>query len=451
MPRQLALCFAIGFILWLLARDRALRGKFSGSLWIPLIWLSIIGSRPISVWFGSEIPADAESEGSPVDRLIFVVLILVALVVLHRRKVNWTRIAAGNKWLCLFLIYLGISTLWADYPFVSFKRWIKDIGNVVIVLIILSEEDPVGALKSVLFRFASFSIPISILLIRYFPDLGRYFNPFVWTYSYGGVATDKNELGMTLFTGGIGVFWGFLDLWNQRSRYRKEVFAHLLLMGMCLWLWIISKCATSLACTILGVSLLFAMKATSFRNALHRVGLSGLLVLAVIVLFLSALFNPVEVVTSGLGRDVTLTGRTDIWREVLRVDINPLIGAGYSSFWQPNRAEGVSKALGFFFTLKEAHDGYLEVYLNGGFAGLALLAIVLLSSAKRILNGLEAGDSFGAFCLAVLVGAIFYNITESAFCGLLTIWFMLLVAIVQFPHPSSGIKGIGPELGTQGS
>jgi O-antigen ligase len=396
-------------------------------------------------------PADAHTEGSPFDRLVFLALILAAFVALQRRKVSWVRVAAANKWLFVLMIYFGISTLWADDPFISFKRWIKEIGNFAMVLVVLSEEEPATAVKSVLFRCGIFLIPTSVLLIKYYPDLGRYYNPFIWTYSYGGVTTNKNDLGMGLFACTIGLYWGILDLWHQRSEHRKEVFAHLLLIGMCLWLYAKANCATALACSALGAGILSAMKVPAFRNALQRVGLWGLLILALTTLFLNALFNPMEVVVEGLGRNMTFTGRTDIWHQVLQVDINPLIGAGYNSFWQPGRAESVSKALGFFFTLQEAHNGYLETYLNSGLIGLVLLVIVLQGGARRIINGLDAGDSYEAFCLAVLVGAVLYNMTESAFCGLLILWVILLLAIMRFPRPSNAARDIVSELGVQGS
>lgn len=437
MPPQIALCITIAFIVWLLARDRALRSS-SSALWIPILWLCIIGSRPASSWLGME-PANADSEGSPFDRLVFLALILAAFVVLMRRKVSWMKVAGANKWLFLLLIYLGISTLWTDDPFVSFKRWIKEIGNVAMVLVVLSEDDPASAIKSVLFRCAVFLIPTSVLLIKYYPDLGRYYNPFIWTYSYGGVTTDKNALGMTLFTCAFGVYWGLFDLWSRRSKYRQEIAAHLLLLVMCLYLFGKANCATALACSTLGAGILSAMKVSAFRNALHRMGLWGLTILALITLALNAVFNPVQAVVEGLGRNMTFTGRTDIWREVLKIHIDPLIGAGYYNFWQPERAEVVSSALGFFFTIKEAHDGYLEVYLNSGLIGLTLIIILLLGSANRIIKELGMGDSYQAFRFAVLVGGMIYNITESAFCGLVLLWVMLQLVIMNFPRVSNAV------------
>jgi O-antigen ligase len=435
MPQQVAFCITIALIVWLLAQERMLRRGCSVSLWIPVLWLCIIGSRPVSSWFGLE-PTNAYLDGSPLDRFVFLALILAAFVVLHRRKINWMRVVAENKWLFLLLFYLGVSTIWADDSFVSFKRWIKEIGNIAVILIVLSDDDPVSAMKSVLLRCSVFLIPASVLLVKYYPGLGRDFNNWNLAYTYCGVTTDKNTLGMTLFACSMGLSWSLLDLWRKRFEQKKVVFAHLLLLGMALWLYAKANCATSLACTALGVGIIFAMKVPALRNALQRVGLWGLLLLALCALLLNLLFNPMQALVGELGRNMTFTGRTAIWQQVLQVDVNPLVGAGYSSFWQPERSEKLSKALGFYYPLQEAHDGYIEVYLNSGLIGLAILAIFLRDSASRIIRRIRTGDSCEAFRFAVLVGAVFYNITESALSGLLMVWVVLLLAVMRFPSPS---------------
>jgi O-antigen ligase len=447
MPPLLASCITFAAILWLLARERHWRSQYSTGLWIPVGWIAIVGSRPLSSWFGLA-PADASSEGSPFDRLIFIALILAGFIILQHRRVSWKSIIGGNKWLFLLLVYLGLSTLWADEPFVSFKRWIKELGNVVMVLVVLSEENPAVAVKSVLFRCSVLLIPTSALLIKYYPELGRYYNPFNWTYSYGGVTTDKNALGMTLFIGTMGLYWGVYDLWQQRSKHWPEVLAHIVLLGICLWLYIQANCATSLTCAALGIGILSAMKMPAFPNALQRIRLWGLLILAVVALLAFAAFNPLQLVTESLGRNLTLTGRTDIWREALQVPLNPLIGAGYCNFWQPEWAETISQALGFYFNLKEAHNGYLEVYLNSGLIGLALIVMVILSGIRNIIAALEPNGSYGAFRLAILAGAILYNVTESAFSGLVLLWVAFMLVVMEPPRSPEAIEinAIEPEL-----
>jgi len=63
--------------------------------------------------------------------------------------------------------------------------------------------------------------------------------------------------------------------------------------------------------------------------------------------------------------------------------------------------------------------------------------MVLMGGARRIISELGTGDSYDAFRFAVLAGTIFYNITESAFCGLTLLWVVLLLAIMKLPRPSN--------------
>jgi O-antigen ligase len=408
------------------------------ALWIPAFWIGIIGSRPISAWLGLGGAAN-ELDGSPADRLLYTVLIFAALVVLVRRQVNWLDVLARNRWLSIYFIYLGISTVWADHPFVSLKRWIKDIGNLLMVLVVLSEADPASAMKNVLLKCCSFLVPMSVLYIRYYPQMGRYFDRWSWQYSYGGVTTDKNSLGMSLFLCGIGLFWSFMDIWAQRASHKKDIFAHLLLILMCLWLWHTANCATSLACSVVGLVLLVALRKPVIQTFVQRVGFLGLFIPFLIIVSLSLVFNPFELLTSVLGRDMTFTGRTLIWQRVLHFDINPIFGAGYFSFWDGPRADEISNDLGFFFRIQEAHDGYLETYLNGGLIGLTLILTVLFGGFRKAASRVGVGGSFDAFRLAIIFGLIFYNVTESGLCGLETLWIALLLVVVE-PLPSAALK-----------
>src|SRR5262245_6929118 len=131
MPPQLALIFYIIFILYLFKRDFRQQPNISPTLWIPCIWLMLVGSRPIAQWLdlGSPLQSIDPLEGSPIDRVIFLLLIAVGLLVLWSRRISWSQIFRNNIWLTLFFLYCGVSILWSDFPFVAFKRWIKALGD----------------------------------------------------------------------------------------------------------------------------------------------------------------------------------------------------------------------------------------------------------------------------------------------------------------------------------
>ena len=82
-----------------------------------------------------------------------------------------------------------------------------------------------------------------------------------------------------------------------------------------------------------------------------------------------------------LGRNPTISGRTEIWERCLSVPINPLLGAGYYSFWLDDRRVDIVNA-DYWFRLNEAHNGYLETYLNEGLIGVFLLVVLLMQLAS---------------------------------------------------------------------
>jgi O-antigen ligase len=65
---------------------------------------------------------------------------------------------------------------------------------------------------------------------------------------------------------------------------------------------------------------------------------------------------------------------------------NPVLGAGYECFWLGPRLLRVWQQFG---GLNEAHNGYLEVYLNLGIAGLFLLSVFLIASYRTICRRLS--------------------------------------------------------------
>src|SRR5882672_1609202 len=93
--RYLALLLGIGFIYWLLRKEKVARGRLSPPLWIPLIWLLIYCSRPVAAWLGGA-GGGSEMEGSQIDAFFNLGLIFLAMVTLNKRRFQWNRLTALN-------------------------------------------------------------------------------------------------------------------------------------------------------------------------------------------------------------------------------------------------------------------------------------------------------------------------------------------------------------------
>src|SRR5207247_1826853 len=226
MPSGLAAVVCAAGILGLFLLDRDRTSRTSPALWVPAAWLGIATSRDISQWFNTVLVTDSPDqllEGSPVDRIIYAGLLVAGLVVLVSRAERARSLLRANWPLVVFFLFCAISVLWSDYPFVAFKRWSKALGNLVMVLVVLTERDPPAAVRQLLTRTGFLLIPLSVLLIKYFPQLGRQFSPWGGMAYSSGVAIGKNGLGILCLVLGLGSLWRYRGRWEEIRRSRPEL------------------------------------------------------------------------------------------------------------------------------------------------------------------------------------------------------------------------------------
>jgi O-antigen ligase len=436
-PQIATLLFALGITgLFLLGRDR--KARTSKALWIPVVWLWIGASRPVSEWIAGGSDASAINpeqllDGSPLDRFLFTGLVVLGVVVLCTRGRRVVSLLRANVPISLFFFYCGVSTVWSDYSDVSFKRWVKALGDLVMVLIVLTDFDRLAAVKRLLARAAFLLIPVSVLLIKYYPEFGRLYSPFTGEASYTGVTSNKNQLGYVCLLLGLGSVWRIVEVvrdgrGTDRNRNGPLV-AHGVVLAMVIWLFGMANSMTSFACFLMAVTLLVAANVRAFRR---RPWLVHLLVAAILAVSVSALFlNLGSGLVQTMGRDPSLTGRTDIWKLVLGMAHNPLFGTGFDSFWLGSRLERIWSV--YWWHPVQAHDGYIDIYLNLGIVGLTLLAVLLVSGYLNILAAFRDDSRSSSLRLAFLVVAVAYNFTESAFHVMDPIWIFLLLSTVAVP------------------
>ena len=186
--------------------------------------------------------------------------------------------------------------------------------------------------------------------------------------------------------------------------------------------------ATSTACFALGTVLILATYLPVIRR---RPGAVHALVLMILLAGgLSMLFGGQAGVVHALGRESNLTGRTEIWAAVLPVVPNAFVGAGFESFWLPPRLQMVWSHLSQYMHVNEAHNGYIEVYLNLGWVGVCLIALILISGYRSAIAAFRREPMFGGLMLAYVAAASIYSITEAGFRMLLPIWIFCLLAVV---------------------
>jgi exopolysaccharide production protein ExoQ len=435
LPPTAALVLTIGFIVFLFRRDIRERPNVTGALWIPLVWFLIITSRQPSGWlsiFGLHVGAVTLEEGSPLDRCVYFALIAGGIYVLNKRQLRLSEIIRQNQWLTILFIYCFLAIFWSDFPFVAFKRWFKVLGHPIMALIILTEPDPEEALSRLMKRCAYVIVPVSILFIKYYPELGRGFDTWTGAAVNTGITTNKNALGGDCLILGFFFFWHWLQTWpRKRGKPRRN---ELLLTGgllMAVW-WLLSMAhsSTSLVSLFVGV-VVVAILGLRFLNK-RLIGtyiIIGVLALVVAEWAFGIYGHAIQL----LGKDATLTDRTLLWNELVKVKINPLFGTGFESFWLGERLQRFTES--HWWQPNQAHNGYLETYLNLGMVGLILLIGVLIATFWKGRRELFTNFQFGRFRLGFLAAIVAYNWTEAAFKNISPIWFAFYLIALDYRQP----------------
>lgn len=434
-PSIATLLFIIGILgLFLLDWDKNI--KTSWGLWIATIWVVIAGSRPISQWMGSGQAGAMKNaaeylEGNPFDRTVFTGLLVLGLICLAGRGRKVLQLLRTNWPIALFFAYCLASVLWSDYPDVSFKRWVKAFSDLVMVMIVLTEENPLGAIKRLLARVGFLLVPWSILLIKYYPAWGRAYNIWTWEPTYVGVTDHKNTLGMVCMVLAIGFLWRFLLAYRDHENplRLRRLLVHGTLLGMATWLFIQANSMTAKACFLLAAVFLIG---TSLDFVLHKRWLVQVMVFVLIAV-------PVCVLLLGvgggaleeMGKNATLTGRTDIWKLVLAMAGNPIIGTGFESFWLGNRADKMWSL--YYFHPTQAHNGYIEMYLELGWVGILMLTGIVLTGYRNALALLRTNPDEARIRLTFIAIALVYNVTEAGFRMMTLTWIFLLLSAMAVP------------------
>jgi exopolysaccharide production protein ExoQ len=441
MPSFLALVLWLFCLSALLFFDPANDARLSPASWVTVIWLFIAGTRLPSQWIGGagSMSAAALEDGNPVDRMIFIVLILLSIGILVSRSFKWGGFFASNWALTAFLALALVSAVWSDFPLIAIKRWIRDFGTYLIVLVVLSDPRPLEAVRAVLRRLGYLLVPLSIMLDKYFPEVSKQYDPWTGIGYYAGASTSKNMLGLLCLVSGLFFFWDIVTRWRDKKQKRTKriLWIDAAFFGMTVWLLHTAESTTSYVCLAMGCMVLLLAHSRIYRRypRLVQILIPSLFCLYLILDFGLGMNGSLA---QAVGKNATLSDRTKIWAFLLSMHTNPVIGTGYQSFWLGWRLLYVWTESGLGH-LNEAHNGYLEVYLEEGMVGVAVLAVFLGQSYYGICKRLKRSSSLAVLGMAVWIAFLFYNMSEAAFeSGLF--YAMFLLGAVTVPASKKQVR-----------
>jgi O-antigen ligase len=381
------------------------------------------------------------------ETAVFSVLLCVGLAILIRRRLNWSNIIKRSNWLVALFIYMGLSVVWSNFPEETAIRWVRAVGSFVMVLIVLTEENSLDAITAVVRRCYYIHIPISLISVKYFRDFAVHYTWDGAKEGWAGLTSHKNSMGQVAMCSGLFFAWGMMK--TRGVKMLRDL--GLLLMSLYLLkgssTWISGTSVLGLG---IGVCILFGLQyVKGFTKKLLRRPFVLLLILAVSAGLVSFSMGasegevvpsmPIEI----MGRDASLTGRTGLWIDIVSIaSKSPIFGVGYGAFWVGPKGYDLYPLPNWSMVTprwrpKQGHNGYVDLYVELGLAGVILIVGVIATAFRNIGQLLDSDFEYGKLSLTFLVVILLNNVTESSLIkGTHSLWFLFLLFAINLPSRS---------------
>jgi exopolysaccharide production protein ExoQ len=416
MPAPIAFLGCLAFVLFTLRMEHKEAKGVTAYLWVPTIWFLILASRSLAMWFG--VGGETIEEGSIVDQFVNLGLAGIALIILAKRRFSWSLALRRNGAIIALLIFMLVSTIWSEIPFVSFRRWVTYAIAMVMIFSVQTEPNPRAAAEAILRRIVYICIPFSYLTIHYFQQYGKIYVHSQGVEMWTGVAIHKNSLAELCLISFMVLTWRIVTRRKSGDTdggRKLDVYFDAAILIITLLIFMgpnrsITYSATTLMSTLIGFATFGFLRWYQRRG---RQPAMSLLIAGTVFLIAYGTITPflgklsLLDVSGALGRSSSLTGRTEVWASLMpAVSESPLLGYGVGGFWTTHARE--------LYDISGAHNGYLGEILEGGFIGMLLLSLFLLSITKTAHRISSIDPNWSALCLMFLFAILGHNMGEES-------------------------------------
>ena len=330
-----------------------------------------------------------------------------------------------NPLLAVLLFVPLASMLWSVDRDMTQFRTLMLMGTSVFGLFIGWHYDR-AKLVRLLAIGVSLNLLLSAALIVAVPSIGID-QTGAWAGTWVGAFMHKNGLGAAA---GIAMLILFYGIATSTGILRLGFILAFALAGVLL---VGSKSATSLVVAIIGLLLAFGFQFWRRAPGLTLATLVAGVVFLPILAALLAQKDMLVLLLDSLEKDMTVHGRTDIWRLVWPYIMDRFwLGYGYGSFWQPGFPWFSQLQARLHYTPFYSHNGIVELWIAGGALTVGLaIAVFLGTLVKAAILGLrETANPEAAFAFVFLLCFALRNITESSLLQANDFLWLLFVALV---------------------
>ncbi|MFP5273326.1 O-antigen ligase family protein [Coleofasciculus sp.] len=347
--------------------------------------------------------------------LFFILLLPRLYYTIQELRYTWYFILNKTPAFCAYIMIINLSFMVSETPEHTLKASLV-FFIVTVCFIYVGQQYNVKEIFDVLLWY---HIVVLFLSLIFGNKVG----------SWHGIYLHKNVFGATMAM-------AFTLMYLQSIRQPKYKFLFLSLAALALFCVFQSQGGLARVLLVVLISLLGFL--SFIRRLPPRLAFASMAVFLAIGISIAILIteNAEYIIVEKLGKDMTLTGRTYVWYRVVNaINRHPWLGYGYEGFWQfwqgsdnPGLAITVTEAGGDGFIPHHSHDGYLDVGLNSGWLGLALLIVSLLTAIYYgSLHLTRHKNSEALFPLITLTWIVMINTTDGGIEQISIPWILSVV------------------------
>ncbi len=318
-------------------------------------------------------------ESNPLN-FAFVGASFAVVAILILRRIEPVLRTAQRNWIAMILTAVVImSTIWSLDPGLTLRRSGAYTISVVVALYIASRFSFTEIMRLIGYTTAICAVG-SILFTLAAPDKGLMVYPGL-EGNLRGVFAHKNGLARVMMVGILAHM--YLGLFTKSRLAWCWVGLEVLLL-------LLARSVTG----ALGALVVAASVAIYMVWRMHRplaaaaTGIVGAALLALVI----GITSEIDWVLGAVGKDLTLTGRTQLWSEVLTlIGQRPFLGWGYMSFFQIDNDMAVQLWTQLRWNPPHSHNGLLEVWLDLGPLGLMLVLALFVQAVIVLINCVRSG------------------------------------------------------------
>lgn len=340
---------------------------------------------------------------NPIARLLWFPVYGIVLFLAFRVFPQLFRLATFNALLILCVMLCGISMLWSVDPPLTMRRSVALVVTTLFGLVLAARYD----WNALIQRFAAAFLILAVLSFLYSALLpSRGVMQEIHVGAWRGLWVEKNYLGGQMSRGVILMMCAFA---MQPKRGLLWVPGGLL----CFFLVIMSTSKTALLITLIAIALFIVLRIFR-RFPFLRIPLMYAIV-AGIGIFVTLMMTIPDEMFAIIGKERTLTGRTDIWDAlIVSIKQRPFLGYGYGVYWDDLLGPSYYVRLVLEWGIPSAHNGWIESWLSIGALGVGAFFIHYMITLFLAIDRIKRGGVETYWVVLSILAFLFLSMSESA-------------------------------------